>query len=71
MSTVVTDSANWSSDFVALHRTWVLSGHQHAGVILVPFREMPARDAGPLVRALEKFNLTNVNLEDQLVWLEP
>ena len=61
-------------DFIELHRTAVLTGRRHAGVILVSPRRFPptTRAAGRLISALDAFltaHRADHDLQGHMVWL--
>jgi nucleoside-diphosphate-sugar epimerase len=64
------------SDFIELHRSAVVSGRSHAGIVLASPRRFPPtkRAIGRLVSALDAFLQAHPDerpLDDQTWWLEP
>lgn len=59
-------------DFTDLHRTSVLTGRRHAGIVLIPQHpNMQPSNIGALVKALEELARSGRSIAEQLVWLEP
>lgn len=56
--------------FVDLHRSWILSGQHHAGIVLVPRPRLRSTDIGGLVKALQNLANTHKVIDDQLLWLQ-
>jgi predicted nuclease of predicted toxin-antitoxin system len=70
---VVTENV---ADFVELHRTAVISGRRHFGIVFTSGRRLPrnARNIGKMVRALDALldaNRSDHALLNQTWWLEP